>query len=58
MARLKRLQMRNGIGGDHEGNQSPVVGRQVLAIKNIDYFLLQFNDKGRIEKGARNERGN
>ncbi len=42
--------MRNGIGGDHKGNQSPVAGRQVLAIRNIDYFLLQFNDKGRIDK--------
>ncbi len=27
-----------------------VAGRQVLAIRNIDYFLLQFNDKGRIDK--------
>ena len=27
-----------------------VAGRQVLAIRNIDYFLLQFNDKGRINK--------
>jgi len=35
-----------------------VAGRQVLAIRNIDYFLLQFDDKGRInrkewEKGMR-----
>ena len=35
-----------------------VAGRQVLAIRNIDYFLLHFNDKGRIgkkewEKGLR-----
>ena len=27
-----------------------VAGRQVQAIRNIDYFLLQFNDKGRIDK--------
>ena len=27
-----------------------VAGRQVLSIRNIDYFLLQFNDKGRIDK--------
>ena len=27
-----------------------VAGRQVLAIRNIDYFLLQFDDKGRIDK--------
>jgi hypothetical protein len=27
-----------------------VAERQVLAIRNIDYFLLQFNDKGRIDK--------
>ncbi len=27
-----------------------VAGRQVLAIGNIDYFLLQFNDQGRIDK--------
>jgi hypothetical protein len=27
-----------------------VVGRQVRAIRNTDYFLLQFNDKGRIDK--------
>jgi hypothetical protein len=27
-----------------------VAGRQVRAIRNIDYFLLQFNDKGRIDK--------
>jgi len=27
-----------------------VAGRQVQAIRNIDYFLLQFNDKGRINK--------
>ena len=29
---------------------SEVAGRQVQAIRNIDYFLLQFNDKGRIDK--------
>src|SRR5512136_2941620 len=27
-----------------------VAGRQVLAIRNIDYFLLHFDDKGRIDK--------
>jgi len=27
-----------------------VAGRQVLAIRNIEYFLLQFNDKGRLDK--------
>ena len=27
-----------------------VAGRQAQAIRNIDYFLLQFNDKGRIDK--------
>jgi len=27
-----------------------VAGRQVHGIRNIDYFLLQFNDKGRIDK--------
>ena len=27
-----------------------VAGRQVLAISHIEYFLLQFNDKGRIDK--------
>ena len=27
-----------------------VAGRQVLAIRNIEYSLLQFNDKGRIDK--------
>ena len=27
-----------------------VAGRQVLTISHIDYFLLQFNDKGRIDK--------
>ena len=27
-----------------------VAGRQVQAIRNIDYFLLQFNYKGRIDK--------
>ena len=27
-----------------------VAGRQVQSIRNIDYFLLQFNDKGRIDK--------
>ena len=27
-----------------------VVGRQVLAIRNIDYFLLHFDAKGRIDK--------
>jgi hypothetical protein len=27
-----------------------VAGRQVQAIRNIDYFLLQSNDKGRIAK--------
>jgi hypothetical protein len=27
-----------------------VAGRQVLAITHIEYFLLQFNDKGRIDK--------
>lgn len=27
-----------------------VAGRRVLAIKNIDYFLLSFDDKGRINK--------
>ena len=27
-----------------------VAGRQVQAIRNIDYFLLQFNDKGQIDK--------
>jgi hypothetical protein len=27
-----------------------VAGRQVLAIKNIDYFILPFNAKGRINK--------
>ena len=27
-----------------------VAGRQVLAIRNIDYFLLSFDDKGRIDK--------
>ena len=27
-----------------------VAGRHVQAIRNIDYFLLQFNDKGQIDK--------
>jgi hypothetical protein len=27
-----------------------LAGRQVQAIRNIDYFWLQFNDKGRIDK--------
>jgi hypothetical protein len=27
-----------------------VAGRQVQAIRNIEYSLLQFNDKGRIDK--------
>jgi len=27
-----------------------VAGRQVLSIRNADYFLLPFDDKGRIEK--------
>ena len=27
-----------------------VAGRQVQAIRNIDYFLLTFDDKGRIDK--------
>lgn len=27
-----------------------VAGRQVLSIRNIDYFVLPFNDKGRIDK--------
>jgi hypothetical protein len=27
-----------------------VVGREVLSIKNVDYFLLPFHDKGRIDK--------
>lgn len=27
-----------------------VAGRQVQAIRNIDYFLLPFNDKGQIDK--------
>jgi hypothetical protein len=27
-----------------------VAGRQVQAIRNIDYFLLRFNDKGQIDK--------
>ena len=27
-----------------------VAGRRVLGIRNIDYFLLTFNDKGRIDK--------
>jgi hypothetical protein len=27
-----------------------VVGRQVLSIRNADYFLLPFDDKGRIDK--------
>jgi hypothetical protein len=27
-----------------------VAGRQVLTIRNIDYFLLTFDDKGRINK--------
>ena len=27
-----------------------VAGRQVQAIRHIDYFLLRFNDKGRIDK--------
>ena len=27
-----------------------VAGRQVLAIRNIDYFLLPLDDKGRIDK--------
>jgi hypothetical protein len=27
-----------------------VAGKQVQAIRNIDYFWLQFNDKGRIDK--------
>ena len=27
-----------------------VAGRQVLVIRNIDYFLLPFDDKGRIDK--------
>jgi len=27
-----------------------VAGRQVLSIRNADYFLLTFDDKGRIDK--------
>ncbi len=27
-----------------------VAGREVLSIRDVDYFLLQFNDKGRIDK--------
>jgi hypothetical protein len=27
-----------------------LAGRQVLSIRNIDYFLLYFDDKGRIDK--------
>lgn len=27
-----------------------VAGRRVLSIRNIDYFLLAFDDKGRINK--------
>jgi len=27
-----------------------VAGRRVLTIRNIDYFLLTFDDKGRIDK--------
>ncbi|MGD0406024.1 MAG: hypothetical protein ABSB10_05160 [Candidatus Bathyarchaeia archaeon] len=27
-----------------------VAGRQVLSIRNVDYFLLPFDDKGRINK--------
>ena len=27
-----------------------VTGRRVQAIRNVDYFLLQFNDKGQIDK--------
>jgi hypothetical protein len=27
-----------------------VAGREVLSIKNVDYFLLPFDDKGRIDK--------
>jgi len=27
-----------------------VVGRQVLSIRNVDYLLLTFDDKGRIDK--------
>ena len=27
-----------------------MAGRQVLAIRNVDYFLLSFDDKGRIDK--------
>ncbi len=27
-----------------------VAGRRVLGIRNIDYFLLMFDDKGRIDK--------
>ena len=27
-----------------------VAGRQVLSISNVDYFLLPFDDKGRIDK--------
>jgi hypothetical protein len=27
-----------------------VAWRRVLSIRNVDYFLLQFNDKGRIDK--------
>ncbi len=27
-----------------------VAGRQVLSIRNVDYFLLPFDDKGRIDK--------
>jgi hypothetical protein len=27
-----------------------VTGKQVHSIRNIDYFLPQFNDKGRIDK--------
>ncbi len=27
-----------------------VAGRQVLFVRNIDYFLLPFDDKGRIDK--------
>ncbi len=27
-----------------------MTGRRVQAIRNVDYFLLRFNDKGRIDK--------
>ncbi len=29
---------------------SEVAGRRVLSIRNIDYFWLSFDDKGRIDK--------